>query len=76
MGPTDVKDRTYLKKVFEPNLYGGLSFQVLEILDYVCGLRPTAGVRMDGKSRFAGILDPAFLSRWVLAGDLGPKSFF
>ena len=30
---------SYLKKVFDPNLYVGSSFQLLEILQYVCGLK-------------------------------------
>ena len=31
--------RTQLKKVFEPNPSVGLTFQLLEILEYVCGLK-------------------------------------
>jgi hypothetical protein len=31
--------RSYLKKVFWPNLFVGASFQVLEILMYSCGLK-------------------------------------
>jgi len=35
----DVMTRSYLKKVFWPNLFVGASFQVLEILMYYCGLK-------------------------------------
>ena len=35
----NINARSYLKKVCWPNLYVGLSFQVLEILEYVCGLK-------------------------------------
>ena len=31
--------RSYLKKVFWPNLRVGASFQVLDILEYACGLK-------------------------------------
>ena len=31
--------RSYLKKVFWPNLGVGSSFQVLDILEYACGLK-------------------------------------
>jgi hypothetical protein len=31
--------RSYLKKVFLPNLCVRLSFQVLDILEYACGLK-------------------------------------
>jgi hypothetical protein len=31
--------RSYLKKVFCPNLCVGPSFQLLEILEYACGLK-------------------------------------
>jgi hypothetical protein len=34
-----VKIRSYLKKVFWPNLYVGPSIQLLEILEYACGLK-------------------------------------
>jgi hypothetical protein len=32
--------RSYLKKVFWPNFCVGASFQVLDILEYACGLKP------------------------------------
>ena len=32
-------NRSYLKKVFWPNLGVGSSFQVLDILEYACGLK-------------------------------------
>ena len=35
----NVSIRTHLKKVFEPNICVGPSFQLLEILEYVCGLK-------------------------------------
>ena len=31
--------RSYLKKAFWPNLCVGLSFQLLDILEYACGLK-------------------------------------
>ena len=31
--------RSYLKKVFWPNLFVGTAFQILDILDYACGLQ-------------------------------------
>jgi len=30
--------RSYLKKVFWPNLYVGTALQLLDILEYACGL--------------------------------------
>jgi hypothetical protein len=32
-------NRSYLKKVFEPNFLVGASFKILEILEYACGFK-------------------------------------
>ena len=39
MDPERYMFRSYFKKVYWPNLYVGPSFQLLEILEYVCGLK-------------------------------------
>jgi len=54
--------RRYLKKVFSLDIGVESSSQVLEILEYACGLRPTRKNRSGGKSRKAGILGPALIS--------------
>jgi hypothetical protein len=53
-------NRSHLKKAFCPNFCVGTEFQLLEILQYVCGLK----------------LGPAFLPRQSSAGELEPKSYF
>ena len=51
--------RIHLKNVFWPNIFVGASFQILDIQQYACGLRPTDSIRSDGESRNAGKLRPA-----------------
>ncbi len=34
--------RTLLKIIFRPNIFVGVLFQILEILEYVCGLKQDA----------------------------------
>jgi len=36
--------RSCLKNAFWPNIFVGASFQILDILKYACGLRPTKGI--------------------------------
>jgi hypothetical protein len=51
--------RSYLKNVFWPHIFVGASFQIFDIHQYACGLRPTRSIRSDGESRNAGKLGPA-----------------
>ena len=51
--------RIHLKNVFWPNIFVDASFQILDIQQYACGLRPTDSIRSDGESRNAGKLRPA-----------------
>jgi hypothetical protein len=39
--------RTYLKKVFWPNLGVGAGFQILDILQYACGFKPGPAYTLD-----------------------------
>jgi hypothetical protein len=39
LSPTHNEIRNYLKKVFWPNLCVGPSLQILDILEYACGLK-------------------------------------
>ena len=51
--------RSHLKNIFWPNIFVGASFQILEIQQYACGLRPTKMIGSGGKSSNAGKLGPA-----------------
>lgn len=44
--------RTYLKKVFWPNLGVGAGFQILNILQYACGLEPDPAYTLDQNPLF------------------------
>ena len=48
-------DRSYLKKVFSPDIGVEASFQVPGILEYACGHPPLKN-RYAGKSRSAGLI--------------------
>jgi hypothetical protein len=50
---------SHLKNVFWPNIFVGASFQILDIQQYACGLRPTKSIGSGGKSSNAGKLGPA-----------------
>jgi len=50
--------RTHLKNVFWPNIFVGVSLQILDIQQYASGLRPTKRILSGGKSRAAGKLGP------------------
>jgi len=65
------KSRTYLKIIFWPNLGVGAFFQVLDILEYACGLRPTKKNRSGGKSRTAGKLSSALILDKNLYFEIG-----
>ena len=41
------RTRSYLKNVFWPNLFVDTSFQVLEILEYSCGLKLGSAVTLN-----------------------------
>ena len=51
--------RTHLKNVFWPNLFVGASFQILDIQQYACGLRPTKIIGSAGSPAQRGKLGPA-----------------
>ena len=46
--------RSYLKKVFWPNLCVGASLQVLDILEYACGLKLGSALILES----LGIIEP------------------
>ena len=47
-----LKTRSYLKKVFWPNPCVGPSFQVLDILEYACGLKLGPALALNQNSNF------------------------
>jgi hypothetical protein len=73
------KIRTHLKKAFSPDIGVEASSQVLDILEYACGLHPPQRIGSDGKSRCAGILGFALLSNenpnFEMAYRTGPRHY-
>jgi len=58
--------RSYLKKVFEPNLYVGPSFQLLEILEYACGLKLGPALTLGPNPFFEMASNRMYMARAVI----------